>query len=387
MKQKNNRKKRMILEGDRMKGYLLLETGDWFEGEWIGAEVESDGEVVFQTGMTGYQEVITDPSYAGQIVNFTYPLIGNYGINTLDDQSIRPHVAGVIVAELCKQPSHSQYTQTFEQVLKKYQIPGLAGIDTRELTKIIRVHGTLYGTISRTIDMEKIEELKVKKLALAEGIKNGVKDPFVKQVTTKTPLYYPGEGPHVVVVDYGSKFSIVESLRSLHCAVTVVPYDYPAKEIMKLNPDGILLSNGPGDPKELTPQLNEIRHLVMNYPTLGICLGHQVLGLALGGDTEKLPFGHRGVNHPVINLETNQVWITSQNHGYMVKEESLKHTDLVVTYRNINDQSIEGMKHRYLPIQSVQFHPEAHPGPIEAFDIFKDFVSQCSVEKGVKQYA
>ncbi len=370
-----------------MKGYLLLETGDWFEGEWIGAEVESVGEVVFQTGMTGYQEVITDPSYAGQIVNFTYPLIGNYGINTIDDQSIRPHVAGVIVAELCKQPSHSQYTQSFEQVLKNYQIPGLAELDTRELTKLIRDHGTVYGTISQHLDMGKIEELKNKKLQREASITNGTELPIVEQVTTKTPLHYPGNGSHVVVIDYGSKFSILDSLRSLDCAVTVVPFDYPVNEIIKLKPDGILLSNGPGDPKELAPQLSKVKHLVMNYPTLGICLGHQVLGLALGGDTEKLPFGHRGVNHPVINLETKQVWITSQNHGYTVKKESLKNTDLMITHANINDDSVEGMKHRYLPIQSVQFHPEAHPGPVEAFDIFKDFVSQCSVEKGVKQYA
>lgn len=370
-----------------MKGYLLLETGDWFEGEWIGAEIDSDGEVVFQTGMTGYQEVLTDPSYAGQIVNFTYPLIGNYGINTIDDQSFRPHVAGVIVAELCHQPSHSQYTQTFEQVLEKYQIPGLAGIDTRELTKLIRTHGTLYGTISHTLDIEKIEQLKLKKLQNEQAVKIGTKEPLVKQVTTKTPLYYPGSGPHVVVIDYGSKFSIIESLRSLDCAVTVVPYNYPVRDIMKLKPDGILLSNGPGDPKEVKPLLGDIRKLVMSYPTLGICLGHQVLGLALGGDTEKLPFGHRGVNHPVMNVETKEVWITSQNHGYMVKEESLANTDLVVTYRNVNDNSVEGMKHRYLPVQSVQFHPEAHPGPVEAFDTFRNFVKQCSVEKGVKQYA
>ncbi len=364
-----------------MKGYLILETGDWFEGEWIGADEEMVGEVVFQTGMTGYQEVITDPSYAGQIVNFTYPLIGNYGINTLDDQSFRPHVAGVIVAELCTQPSHSQYTQTFEQVLKKYHIPGLSGIDTRELTKIIRKHGTIYGRISHTLNKEK------EKLGIEAKQMNPFIPALVERVSTKTPIYYPGNGPHVVVIDYGTKFSIIQSLRSLGCAVTVVPYQYPMEEIRNMHPDGILLSNGPGDPKDLKSLLPDIKKLVLTFPTLGICLGHQILGLALGADTAKLPFGHRGVNHSVINLETNQVWITSQNHGYMVREDSLHHTDLKVTHRNINDHSVEGMQHRYLPIQSVQFHPEAHPGPVEAFTIFEDFVNQCNINKGAKRYA
>lgn len=370
-----------------MKGYLLLETGDWFTGRWIGADVDTDGEVVFQTGMTGYQEVITDPSYAGQIVNFTYPLIGNYGINTIDDQSIRPHVKGVLITELCEQPSHSQFSQSFEQVLKNNNIPGLAGVDTRELTKIIRNHGSLFGIISHTLDLEKIELLKIKRLQadndhLAEG-----RIPLADQVTTKEPIYYPGNGPHVVVIDYGSKFSIIQSLRSLDCAVTVVPSNYSFKEISRLQPDGILLSNGPGDPKELKSRLQTINKLVLNYPTLGICLGHQILGLALGADTEKLPFGHRGVNHSVINLQTNRVWITSQNHGYIVKESSLVDTDLIVTHLNVNDNSVEGMKHRYLPIQSVQFHPEAHPGPVEAFSIFEEFVNQCTVNKGAIQYA
>ena len=370
-----------------MKGYLLLETGDWFEGELIGAKTDSTGEVVFQTGMTGYQEVLTDPSYAGQIVNFTYPLIGNYGINDIDDQSYRPHVAGVIVNELCHQPSHDKCTATFEDVLKKYQITGLTGIDTRELTKIIRKHGTLQAKITKTLDDKKFNS-SLNKIGIKEDLSINIQQPLVDKVTVKAPVYYSGTtGPHVVVIDYGSKFSIIESLRSLGCSVTVVPYNYPANEIFKLQPDGILLSNGPGDPKELIPWLTDIKKLVTNYPTLGICLGHQVLGLAFGGDTKKLPFGHRGVNHPVINLVTNQVWITSQNHGYTVMEESLTNTDFTVTYRNINDNSVEGMKHRYLPVQSVQFHPEAHPGPIEAFKIFELFVSQCRAAKGEKQYA
>ncbi len=351
-----------------MKGYLLLETGDWFVGDWIGADIEMSGEVVFQTGMTGYQEVLTDPSYAGQIVTFTYPLIGNYGMSTLDDQSIRPFVNGVIVHEMCDEPVHSANQQTFTQVLEKYQIPGLKNVDTRELTKIIRQYGTLHGVITKTLDFNLLESFSHQSLTEKESL--------VKRVSIKKPLYYLGNGVHVVVIDYGSKFSIIEAVRSFGANVTVVPYNYRFEEIKKLQPDGIVFSNGPGDPKELTPMLNEVKKLALNFPTLGICLGHQVLSLAFGGETEKLPFGHRGVNHPVINTTNERVWITSQNHGFVVIEESLKDTDFSVTYRNVNDRTVEGMKHKYLPIESVQFHPEAHPGPREAFAIFRNFIEQ-----------
>lgn len=364
-----------------MKGYLILETGDCFKGEWIGADNETTGEVVFQTGMTGYQEVLTDPSYAGQIVTFTYPLIGNYGLNSIDNQSLKPHVKAVIVSELWQNPDKKKSIETFEEVLIKNNISGISGIDTRELTKIIRKHGTINGIISKTNDYTFRQENCPCASSHASYINH------VQQVSTKKTLYYPGIGPHIVVIDYGCKYSIVESLLKLNCEITVVPYNYPINEIKKLKPDGLLLSNGPGDPKDLSIHLKDIKGLATNYPTLGICLGHQILALAFGADTEKLPFGHRGVNHPVLNLENNKVWITSQNHGYVVKEDSIDKSKFITTYKNINDNSVEGMKHKYLPIQAVQFHPEAHPGPVEAHEIFTSFINQCRcVQEGEKQY-
>ncbi len=345
-------------------GYLTLETGEVFEGVLIGAEKDSLGEVVFNTSMTGYQEIITDPSYAGQIITFCYPIIGNYGINAVDNESISPALAGVVIGDLCETPSHYQSINKFSEKLKQAGVPGIAGVDTRLLVKTIRSRGTVKGVISKSNEAY---------------VPSTTKTPhWVEKVSTKKMQYFKNSGPHVVLMDYGCKKSILNALLEENCAVTIVPYQTSYEKIKSLNPDGILLSNGPGDPMELKKWFPEIKKITQSYPSLGICLGHQLIALAYGAKTTKLAYGHRGGNHPVKELNTGKVKITAQNHGYVVVDESINEKEFAVTYRNVNDQSIEGLHHKTYPIQTVQFHPEAHPGPSDTEYILKDFVSQIA---------
>lgn len=348
-----------------MRGRLVLEDGTVLEGEAFGGRGVSAGEVVFNTGMTGYQEVLTDPSYCGQIVTMTYPLQGNYGINEADYESVRPFVRGFVVREWCEVPSHWRSTRTLDQYLRDHGIIGLAGVDTRALTRHLRRNGTMRGVIS-TLD------IPADTLA---GLARSWRLPdVVAEVTTDAPYTIEGAGPHAVVVDYGVKWNIVRSLRAFGFRVTVVPAWYTARQILDLEPDGVLLSNGPGDPALVRGAQETVRALLGVKPLFGICLGHQILGLALGGRSFKMKFGHRGVNHPVKDLETGRSYITTQNHGYALDADSLRGTGLVVTHVNLNDGTVEGMRHESLPVFSVQYHPEACPGPEDSMYLFGRFL-------------
>jgi carbamoyl-phosphate synthase small subunit len=353
-------------KGLEQRGYLILETGEIFEGTMIGNHKGSLGEVVFNTSMTGYQEMLTDPSYAGQILTFCYPLIGNYGINLVDNESKGPNVAGVVIGDVCDKPSHYLAVNSLSNQLEKAGIAGLTGIDTRSLVQCIRKHGTLKGMISKASTYEK-------------AIFDDYESPFwVNQVSTKEVIHYQNTGPHVVLIDYGYKKSILHALLHEGCSVTVVPYHFSYEQVSALKPDGVLFSNGPGDPMELSEYFLEIKKISQKYPTLGICLGHQLLALAYGAKTEKLAYGHRGGNHAVKELLTGKVQMTSQNHSYVVTEDSINTNEFIVTYRNVNDRTIEGLKHKKHLIESVQFHPEAHPGPSDTAHIFTQFIQQIS---------
>ena len=345
-----------------MKAKLILENGSVFEGEAFGYLQETVGEVVFNTGMTGYQEVLTDPSYYGQIVTMTYPLIGNYGLNLEDAESSSPKVKGFIVREACKQPNNFRCEIGLEDYLKNNKIMALEKIDTRALTKILRDNGTMKGIIT-------LEEL-------SEGyIKGKLKDfsnkDAVSIVSTDQVYQIPGNGIHVAAMDFGIKSNILRSFKKRGCKITVFPSSATSEEILKVNPDLVFLSNGPGDPEDLTDIVGNIKNLIGKKPIVGICLGHQLLALALGGKTSKLKFGHRGCNHPVKDLEENRVYITTQNHGYYVSELP---TDTTVTHISMNDGTNEGMRHNKYPIYSVQFHPEACPGPKDVNYIFDKFL-------------
>ncbi|MGP4080301.1 carbamoyl phosphate synthase small subunit [Pseudalkalibacillus sp. R45] len=356
-----------------MKRQLILEDGSTFEGIGIGSLRESVGEVVFTTGMTGYQETLSDPSYCDQIITFTYPLIGNYGINHEDFESIDPAAAGIIVSEAAIEPNHWQSTSTFDELLKVKDIPGITDIDTRALTRKIRIHGTLKGKIAAMdADVGHVtEELARKSLPRDQ----------VKKVSTHTPYTLPGRGKRVVLVDFGAKRGILRELIERGCNVTVVPYNISADEILRLQPDGVMLSNGPGDPTDVPEAIEMVKNILGKVPVFGICLGHQLLGLACGVKTIKMKFGHRGVNHPVKDLETGKVMITSQNHGYTVDPTGIEETDLIVTHVAINDETIEGYRHNSQPAFSVQFHPEASPGPNDSNDLFEQFISMMQTSK------
>ncbi|RKN86860.1 glutamine-hydrolyzing carbamoyl-phosphate synthase small subunit [Paenibacillus ginsengarvi] len=350
-----------------MQARLLLEDGTLFIGKAFGSEGESAGEVVFNTGMSGYQEVLSDPSYCGQIVTMTYPLIGNYGISRDDFESIRPFIHGFVVREHEEVPSNWRAEYSIDSLLKEYGIVGISGIDTRMLTRIIRHYGVMKGiiTTSNRPTEELLEQLKATRLITDQ----------VSRVSTKSVYGCPGTKERIVLVDYGAKSGIVRDLTKRGCDVVVVPQDATADQIRRLSPDGILLSNGPGDPKDVPHAAGMIAELLGEIPIFGICLGHQLFALASGADTEKLKFGHRGGNHPVKDLITGRCYITSQNHGYTVKEESIAGTDLIVTHINNNDKTIEGLKHKTYPAFSVQYHPEAAPGPFDSSYLFDDFLT------------
>lgn len=345
-----------------MKANLILENGMVFEGRAFGYIEETVGEVVFNTGMTGYQEVFTDPSYYGQIVTMTYPLIGNYGLNLQDGESSCPKVKGIIVSEVCEYPSNFRCEISLQDYLKNNKIMGIERIDTRALTKVLRTNGTMKGIIT----LEELSEGYIKdKLTLFSNKES------VKRVTTEEKYTIEGTGKHVAIMDFGIKNNIIASFKKRGCKLTVFPANATYRDILNVHPDSIFLSNGPGDPRDLTEVIENIKELIGKKPIVGICMGHQLLALALGGETAKLKFGHRGCNHPVKNLEENRVYITSQNHGYYVSEPP---KDMVVTHISMNDGTVEGMRHKTLPIYSIQFHPEACPGPKDAEGLFDKFL-------------
>ncbi len=365
-----------------MKAVLLLEDGMVFEGQGFGAQGSSVGEVVFNTSMSGYQEILTDPSYHEQIMTMTYPLIGNYGTNSVDWESGKVHVRGFVVKECCDTPSNWRDEDSLGTYLAKNKVVGISGIDTRMLVKHIRTQGAMRGIIAHG-------KFTLKKLAQELKAYPGlVGRDIVKDVTTKKAYAWnqvsvdvlTGEAQRqpqtfkVVAIDFGIKQNILRRLTSNGCKVTVVPAKTRAADILKRKPDGVFLSNGPGDPAAVTYGVETVKKLLGKVPMFGICLGHQILSLALGGETYKLKFGHRGANHPVQNLATKKIEITSQNHGFCVDLVSLKDKDVELTHMNLNDQTLEGIRSKTLRAFSVQYHPEASPGPHDSDYLFEEFI-------------
>lgn len=376
-----------------LNGVFALEDGTVFRGAGFGAKATACGEAVFNTSMTGYQEILTDPSYKGQIVAMTYPQIGNYGVNSADVESWRPHVAGFVVRELSHAASNWRSEATLPQYLEKYRIPAIQGIDTRALTKILRVKGAMKSCISTEDISDKQAVERAKEWKGIVGVD------YVKEVTHREPftwdaedqmsrrwkiarsktgeMFYTDELPEadipIVAFDFGIKYNILRKLRQRGFRIQVVPATATADEVMSYKPRGVFLSNGPGDPEALDYTHRAVRGLIGQVPVFGICLGHQILGFAFGGRTFKLKFGHRGANQPVKDLPTGKVTITSQNHGFAVDPGTLNPDEMEITQINLNDQTVEGMRHRKHAIFSVQYHPEASPGPHEADSLFDDF--------------
>lgn len=359
-----------------MKAYLALEDGTVFQGRSFAGRGEALGEVVFNTSMTGYQEILTDPSYKGQIITMTYPLIGNYGVNPQDAESEGVQAEAFIVREYQPAPSNWRSTMTLAGYLEENGVIGIEGIDTRALARHLRVRGAMKGIVS-TVDDD--PAALVRRARESSGL---VGRDLVRNVTCLEPYSRgKGPGPKVAVFDFGVKFNILQSLVKHGCSVTVVPAGTGPSEIRALKPDGILLSNGPGDPEPVTYAVRTIRELLGEFPMFGICLGQQLLGLALGGKTFKLKFGHRGANHPVKNLRTGKVEITSQNHGFCVDIDSIRGHEIEITHVNLNDGTLEGMRHRELPAFSVQYHPEASPGPHDADYLFAEFIDMMHARR------
>ena len=360
--------------GEPMKAFLILEDGHVFTGTAIGADKEIISEIVFNTSMTGYLEVLTDPSYAGQAVVMTYPLIGNYGICYEDMESKRPWPDGYIVRELSRMPSNFRSQGTIQEFLEKNEIPGICGIDTRALTQLLREKGTMNGMITRREDFDLEEILPKLKAYSPTGV--------VMATTCKEREVLPGDGYKVALLDLGAKKNIGDSLHKRGCEVTIYPADTKAEDILAANPDGIMLSNGPGDPKECTEIIKEIKKLYdSNVPIFAICLGHQLMALANGLDTHKMKYGHRGGNHPVKDLKTGRVYITSQNHGYVVDTDKLDPKVAVPAFVNVNDGTNEGLSYTGKNIFTVQYHPEACPGPQDSAYLFDRFLDMMAAEK------
>jgi carbamoyl-phosphate synthase small subunit len=364
---------------DKTKAILFLEDGRSFPGFSLGARGQAFGEVVFNTGLTGYQEIITDPSYKGQIVAMTYPLIGNYGINSQDVESSSPSVSGFVVKEASRMTSSWRSQKHLSQYLKENNVIGIEGVDTRALTKHIRLSGAMRAVIS-TEDFD--DDSLLKKVQASPGL---LERDLVKEVTCDKPYWWSREGNlTVAVIDCGVKYSILRKLQQRGCRVWVVPAATLAEDILEVSPDGVLISNGPGDPAGVPYVVDEVRKLLGKLPVFGICFGQQMLGLALGAKTYKLKFGHHGCNQPVKDLFKDKISITSQNHGFCVDMDSLDSQDVEATHVNLNDKTLEGMRHRKMPMFSVQFHPEAGPGPNDAAYLFDDFVAMMEKHKSTQ---
>ena len=379
-----------------MQAILALEDGKVFVGESCGAQGECYGEVVFNTSITGYQEIFTGPSYAGQIIVLTNPQIGNYGTNPDDNEAVRPHIEGLVVREFSVVASNWRSREHGEHFLERYQIPAIEGLDTRALVRYLRTHGVMRGVLSSLESTPESLVAKARSIPTMSGRdladvvstkQRYVWDAPVSQLLPGDEIPGAGEGMekprfHVIAYDYGIKQSILRRLVSAGCSVTVVPALTSAEDVLSLKPDGVFLSNGPGDPAPLQVEAENVRKLFGKKPIFGICLGHQVLGLAFGGKTYKLKFGHRGGNHPVMNMATRKVEITAHNHGFAVDPDSLPSADVEMTHWNLNDQTLEGFRHRSLPIFCVQYHPEASPGPHDSHYLFGEFTKMMAEWRG-----
>lgn len=376
----------MINTIEKTEGLIYLEDGTVLKGRGFGFKGTAVGELVFNTAMTGYQEILTDPSYKGQIINMTYPLIGNYGISEIDNESEKIHAFGLVVKDLCDTPSNSNSVMTIDKWLRDMEVPGVYGVDTRQITKKIRSKGTVKCVIS-TEGISISEAAGICDKAQLRG--DWMKEVAVKEKTVLEPLAdqllpgSEGEPFDVAVIDFGVKGNILTCLRRRNCRLTVYPYGTPAANILANDPDGIFLTNGPGDPEEAVEAIEEVRNLIRlsEIPMFGICMGHQILAIALGGKTYKLKYGHRGGNHGVFDKNTKRSYITSQNHGYAVQYESIILKGMEITHLNLNDGTVEGMEHRDLPIFSVQFHPEASPGPNDTGYLFDKFTGMMKEDR------